>query len=474
MSTKTTAIYVRISQARKGVSHGVDNQEAACREYAKKQGWKVGPVLVDNDKSAYSGKKRPDYDRLLDLMRGGAIERVVAWHSDRLHRNLKELETYVDASKAHGIETHFVQAGRFDLVSASGRMNARMVGVVAQAESEHKAERMRLAQRGLTDAGKWIGGTRPFGWQIKKGGHPVIDESEAEMIRNATKRVLAGMSLGSIIREWNEAGVTTSTGKSWSYATLRQVLTRSRNAGRVSYTEADVSGPALEGSWPAIIDGAAWRAVCALLADPARRRSTSNRARWLLAGIARCECGARVRSAAVGKREGATVPIYRCRETGVGHVGRRAHEADKVVEGVLLGFLEEPENLQVLRAGHEQAGSSAKLVAEAQVLRERLEETASMFGTGEITAAQLLTITAEVRPKLEALEARTNVSSSTGALAAFLDGREGVRDVWARTGIEDRRVVLNALFDVTFLRTDRKSGRVFDPETIRITRKATP
>jgi site-specific DNA recombinase len=482
MTVTTTAVYVRISQARNGVTHGVDNQEAACREYAKRQGWKIGPVLMDNDKSAYSGKKRPDYERLLELMRAGAVDRVIAWHSDRLHRSLKELETYIDASNAHGIETHFVQAGRFDLTTASGRMNARMVGVVAQAESEHKAERMRLAQRNLVEAGKWIGGTRPFGWQVNENGRAVIDEREAKIVRAATKKVLEGKSLGGIIRAWNDAGITTSTGKQWSYATLRQMLVRSRNAGFVTYSEGNDQEPAgkgakptkqrvTEGAWPAILDEADWRAVCALLGDPERRRSTTNRAKWLLAGIARCECGEPVRSAAVGTGSGSTVPIYRCRARGKGHVGRRAREADELVEKTLLAFLEKPENLRTLREGHQSEKSSEELSSKARAIRGRLNDAASMFAANEITAAQFRIVNAELLPQLEGLEARMTATNGTGALAAFFSGVEGPREVWARMDVEGRRAAVAALFDVTFLRTNRSAGRVFDTSTVVIARK---
>src|SRR5690606_14670705 len=152
-----------------------------------------------------------------------------------LLRSSRELETYITASEPHAVATHAVMAGHLDLSNATGRMNARIGAAIAQHEVEHRAERMRRNQRQLVDDGRWYGGTRPFGWRIEEGGRPVIDEAEAAVVRDASTRVLAGVSLGSIIRELNEAGVTTTTGRPWSYATLRQMLTRPRNAGVVTY-----------------------------------------------------------------------------------------------------------------------------------------------------------------------------------------------------------------------------------------------
>lgn len=415
--------------------------------------------MIDNDVSAYSGRRRPGYEKLMELVRAGSIDKVVVWHTDRLLRSMKDLEAYITASEQHGVGTHGVMVGDINLATADGRMNARIAAAIAQREVEHRADRMRAKQKQSTEAGLWIGGTRPFGWRIEDG-RPVVDEAEASLVREAFDRVLAGGSLGGIIRDWNDAGVTTSTGRVWSYATLRQMLTRSRNAGVVRYGDQ-------EGAWPAIVDEVTWRSVCALLADPERRRSTSNRARWLLAGIARCECGSRVRTGSASTGSGTAV-IYRCREAGPGHVGRRAVEVDRLVEGAVLGYLERADVLAKLRAGEPRAASGADLDAEAQRLRTRLDEAAAMFAAGDITAAQLRRVTGDLRPQLTAVEARMEASRGDGALAPFLRGEEGVRDVWERLGTEARRAIVAELLEVTLLRTDRRAGRFFDPTTVRL------
>src|ERR1700739_1529414 len=145
MST-AAAIYVRISQDREGAGLGVQRQEADCRKLAKQLRWKVSGVYVDNDISAYSGKRRPRYEDLLADIEAGAVTGVLAWHPDRLHRSPLELEHYINISERHGVTTHSVTAGRWDLSTASGRYNARNIGNSARYESEHKGERIRAAR----------------------------------------------------------------------------------------------------------------------------------------------------------------------------------------------------------------------------------------------------------------------------------------------------------------------------------------
>ncbi len=66
------AIYARISQDRTGEGLGVQRQIDDCRLEAARRGWTVAEEYVDDDVSAYSGKQRPAYRRLLEDLRSGA------------------------------------------------------------------------------------------------------------------------------------------------------------------------------------------------------------------------------------------------------------------------------------------------------------------------------------------------------------------------------------------------------------------
>ena len=59
------AIYARISSDREGEGLGVARQLEDCARKAAENGWHVGDRYVDDDVSAYSGRPRPEYRRLL-------------------------------------------------------------------------------------------------------------------------------------------------------------------------------------------------------------------------------------------------------------------------------------------------------------------------------------------------------------------------------------------------------------------------
>lgn len=460
---RTAIIYARISQDRAGAGLGVDRQREDCLALAATLGWTVVAVHEDNDVSAYSGKRRPGYAALLADLDAGRADAVLAWHTDRLHRSPRELEDYVDLCERRGIVTRTVKAGELDLSTPTGRAVARTVGAWARFESEHKADRVRRAHEQAAVEGRWRGGARPFGWRLDGAGGAVVDAVEAAVVRDATAAVLAGASLGGIVADLNARGIPTSTGGPWNTTSLRQVLTRPRNAG-LSELRGEVVGRT---GWPVLVPEEQWRAVVAVLSDPGRRRSVSNRARHLLSGIATCGvdgCGRvlRINSVATRSRSGPRYrTVYRCLTPGRGHVARDTEALDGYVARLVVARLGLPDAAGLFAAPSGGAGQPAAV--EADAVRARLVEAADQYADGVITGAQLARITGRLRERLGVLEAEVAGRVRAGALAGFA-GRDP-QVVWDGLSVERRRAVVALLVRVRVLPVPSRNGG-FDPRWV--------
>lgn len=463
MPTRRTAIYCRISQDREGAGLGVDRQRRDCEQLAHRLGWTIVAVHTDNDISASTGKARPGYRALLADIESGRINAVVCWHTDRLHRLPRELESYIDLAEKHKVVTQAVKAGEIDLATPSGRAIARTLGAWARFEAEHKGERTKRAQLQAAESGRWIGGRLPIGWTQRNTGRMVLDPAPARRIRKAMTDVLAGVSLGSIVTRWNAEGFATATGRAWTYASLRQVLTRARNAGLVEYDGHIIAAT----GWPPLVSEDIWRALCTLLDDPSRRRSQSNRVRWLLAGVAVCGaagCGAPLRSGTATSRNGHRT-VYRCTRRGGGHVARAVADVNDLVHQVLRDRLAQHDVVDLLADTDRDDLTDVR--AEATAQRKRLDEVADAFASGDIDAAQLSRITRRCRDRLNELE-RVLAASHRGTV---LDGLIGAPDpvrVWDELDLDRQRAVIRELVDIVVLPVPSgKSQRDFDPELIR-------
>src|SRR4030081_3761184 len=124
------AIYTRISHDRTGEGAGVERQLHACKMLAEFRGLNVVAVFSDNDISAYSGKKRPGFEKLLAAIARGEIDVVICWHPDRLYRRMKDLHRIIDerASPRGGVSIASVTGGDVDLSTPAGRMVAQILG----------------------------------------------------------------------------------------------------------------------------------------------------------------------------------------------------------------------------------------------------------------------------------------------------------------------------------------------------------
>lgn len=432
------AIYARISRDREGAGLGVDRQEADCRALAERLGWDVAAVFVDNDISAYDRRKvRPEYRAMLDAIRAGEVRAVIAWHPDRLHRRAVELEEFITLAEAHDLQIQTVQAGAYDLSTAAGRMVARMLGAAAQHEVDHGRERVRRAKLEAAKAGKYRGGPRPFGYE--KDG-VTIRESEAQIVRDATKAVLAGRTLASIARELREQGATGTNGKPVTYNNLRDMLIRPRNAGILakglpnrnastnnSTRTYEEIGPA---SWPAIVPEEEWRALVALLTDAKRLTAPITERRWIGSGIYRCgvpvvgedgemhPCGGVLRVAPHGgtaRRPFERRYLYRC--TDRAHLTISQRETDIYVMERVAEYLRDPRIIAALQPGNADLAAERERRAALVALLASFDDR---YADGQIPWALWQKSTTTTQAKIAEIDAKLAKGLSRSATSPIL------------------------------------------------------
>jgi site-specific DNA recombinase len=459
MSGDLAAIYTRISADPNGEAQGVQRQEEDARKLCAARGWTVVELFCDNDRSAFSQRKaRPRYQAMLQAIRDGKVNTVVAWHPDRLHRQTRELVPFIDLVNAHRVHVETVTAGVYDLSTPSGRMQARIVGSVAEYESEHKGERIRRKLEANAAEGKHHGGCRPYGW---RNDRVTLIEEEAAVVREATAMLLAGESIKAIVRALNAAGHTTSTGRPWRDVTVRDMIMRPRNAGLRTH-HGEVVGA---GRWEPIVSAEDFYQAQAILANPARRNTPGRNGRvHLLSVIARCGvCNAGVTVSKGRSYKGVAKSCYRCPHRV--HVVRDQESVDDLVTRVILARLSLPDARNLL-AHPDRSDNTEAAARKAQEFQDRLRDAAEAYAAGTITMAQLTTINAAIKPKLEEAQVEAASPSRTKVLGDLVASRDPAK-VWEQISAEQRRAVVALLVDVKIMPT--RHGPNFDPEAIKIT-----
>jgi site-specific DNA recombinase len=463
--TTKALIYARISRDEENKRDGVTRQLEDCRALAERLGWTVVGEHVDNDVSAYSGKMRPEYTALLRRLEAGGIDGVLAFHTDRLHRSPRELEQYIDLSEQHGVLTHTVKAGPVDLSTPSGRAVARTLGAWARHESEQNSMRTRRALLQRAQRGKRPGGPIPFGYALEGDSLVLVDE-QAEEVRKAYSSILAGRSIGSIVKDLNARGVKTGRGGEWTSTSVRNLILRPANAGLVKYQGTVMEG--VSSDFPPIVSEHVWRAAVGVVSDPSRRQHREDAVRHLLSGLVRCGgCGEpmRITARARSQRGDSGRFLYVCRRNGPGpHVAQSAEPLEEYVSEVVAGYLELESVAQDLAKREAPGADTGALRSEEKALQDRLTNAAELFAAGTITGGQLETITAAARDALARVQEQLARAQGAGRLVGIAG--PGAAGRWADTDLEGQRAIIAGLVDIYVAPVGKARPRVFDPRRV--------
>ena len=454
-SVVRAGIYARISSDREGDQLGVTRQIEDCRRFAERCGYTVDEVYVDDDISAWSGKPRPEFQRMLEDLRSRRIGAVLAWHLDRLTRHPRELETFIDLCDELRVELGCV-TGDVDLGSHIGRLTARMLGGLARYESDHKSERIRRKHEEIAAKGQVSGGgSRPYGYESDK---VTIRAAEAAIVRECAKRLLAGEPVRSIARDLNERGVTSASGGAWSPRSLRRMLASPRISGQRIHRGEIVA----KAVWPALISPEDGAKIRSLLANPERRTNKTAR-RYLLGGLLVCShCGERLvaRPRSGGKRR------YACAKgpgfSGCGKTYINADDVERFVTEAVLIRLDSAALQRVIERRQRRAPDAQRWLSEMEQAQAQQVELAAAYGNREISMDELRAARKPIEQRLTNARKQLGKLSRSSVLDRYVGNGDALRADWDALDLSQQHAIVAAVVDSVVVGPARRGYNRFD------------
>jgi site-specific DNA recombinase len=455
------AIYARISSDPEHTSLGVKRQIADCETYAGHRGWPIHDVYVDDDRSAYSGRVRPAYRRMLTDIADGAVDAVVVWHLDRLHRQPRELEEFFEVCDRAGLRSMASLSGDIDLATHDGRFLARILGAVARKESDDKSRRITRKHLELAQAGRAVGGgDRPFGWREDRR---TVEPTEAAHLREAVARVRAGDSLRSIAADWNARGIKPVRGGQWTGTVLKRILVSSRLAGQRSYKGEVVA----TGDWDAIVSPEDTAHLQAVLTDPARLKRRTVRRYLLSGGLLRC---ALCQAVIVARPRADGVRRYICAKgpglPGCGRVAVMSEPVEELITEAVLYRLDTPELAAALEGAASEDAEAEAAHASVAADRAQLEELATAYGQRQVTFPEYLAARKPIEARLEAGMRKVSRLTQTTAIAGHVGDGAALRRQWADLPLNSQRAIVAAVLDRALVHPAVRGRTRFDPDRI--------
>lgn len=418
-------------------------------------GWDVEHVLSDNDigASRHSRKTRPAYESLSEILTSGHV--LVLWEASRAQRDLKAYVQLRDLCAERGVPWCY-SGTVYDLGDRSARFRTALDIILAEDEVDRTRERVMRALRSNAANGK-PHGKIPYGYRgirCPKTGvilERVVEDSEAAVIREGARRILAGESLRSIVMDWNNRGVAGPTGRAWQTRSLVRVLTSPTTVGKRSHL-----GVVTQGTWEPILTDEDQLLLRAIFEDPARITTRGPAPRHLLSGIALCGiCD----NTSLDRKNSSGTPMYMCPKF---HLSINQAKTDLYVKTRIVTRLSDPSLAESVGVA---AGVPSEQRELLRALQLRLDAICDERADNLISAQSFQRMERRLLDQIAAAERRAQAMAVSPIVMEAV-GPDAPQK-WEKFTVDQRRELIRSLADVTVLPA-KSRGRVFDATRVRV------
>jgi DNA invertase Pin-like site-specific DNA recombinase len=190
---KRAVIYARVSTAQQREQHTIASQLAILPKLVEQHGYAlVHEPYVDDGVSGETIAERPAMVQLLDDAERGQFDAIFVIDLDRLTRARRSLDWEIikDTCRRQGILV-ITPSHVYDLAHEDHEFISDILSRISAYEKKKILRRMIRGKQEKTRQGRYIGGRKPYGYRIVDGQF-VIDEEEAEVVREIFRRCAAG------------------------------------------------------------------------------------------------------------------------------------------------------------------------------------------------------------------------------------------------------------------------------------------
>ena len=216
---KSAGIYIRVStfdQAREGFSLG--EQEERLKEFCKFKRYNIYKVYQDAGISA-KNDKRPAYQEMIEDVKKGNINVIVALKLDRLTRSVYDIEKLMKFVNDYECDIDCM-ADESNTTTSNGRMVMRIMTSVSQNEIEKCSERTKFGMAGAIKNGHIPNRT---GLGFKRENKKLVpDPLTKDIIVRIFDLYLEGKSHQAIANIYNKEKVLGKT--NWYDSTIQKIL----------------------------------------------------------------------------------------------------------------------------------------------------------------------------------------------------------------------------------------------------------
>ena len=214
--------YLRISTSEQDEKFGAEAQKQAISKYARENGYTI--VAWNKDVISGVSDDRPELNKILygDDVVNPPFEAVIVFKSDRLARDTKLYFYYLYLLEKKNVKLLSVEEN-FGGDEAFANIYRSMMLFVAEQERKNIALRTSRGRKIKAVVGGYAGGRCPFGYK-SVNGQLVVNDEEAEIVKEIFAMYNDNVSQNGIAKELNNRGCLTKKGKAFTQVKVMFIL----------------------------------------------------------------------------------------------------------------------------------------------------------------------------------------------------------------------------------------------------------
>ena len=203
-------LYVRKSTDEQGKQYrSLGDQKAECLEWAESVGLKVAEVIEEAESAKESGI-RPKFESMLKNIGQGKFDGILAWHPDRLARNMKDAGTIIDMLDRNIIKDIKFKSFSFEKTT-SGKMLLGLAFVLAKEYTDKLSDDVKRGNRRNVLEGK-VNAKAKHGYYKDRNKYSRPDGENFKLMKRAWGMRLEGKNLDEIADYLNTSGYSRAKG----------------------------------------------------------------------------------------------------------------------------------------------------------------------------------------------------------------------------------------------------------------------
>ena len=175
----------------------LETEFLAIQTYCLQRNWYLSETLRDKEIDwGVQFKDRENGSRLISLLSAG--DKVICSHLERVVSSSLEAVQLVEFFRDLNVQLHIVELGG-DITNEDFSLEfAKAAELFSKLDKKKSAERIKSVKQKQRNKGRYLGGSRPFGYMVHENGKLIENPLEQRLLRRILELKRAGNSLRSI------------------------------------------------------------------------------------------------------------------------------------------------------------------------------------------------------------------------------------------------------------------------------------